>query len=311
MDILTHAYTLSQWILFFFIYCFIGWIWECCYVSVRVRKWTNRGFMRGPILPIYGSGAITMLFATLPVKDNIVLTFIVSLVAATILELFTGMAMEAIFKVRYWDYSECFLNYKGHICFKASMTWGTAGVLLVFLINKPIAVAVTAMPKNVSELIALFLTVVTSCDFGASFRTAMDVRELVIRLSESGERQIKRIEKRVDVMAAVYGDELGKLKKEYLERIEELKASSQDRIEELVEGGQEYAVRTLDKLLTLSDGQRRALGRFIDSNPETSSKHENISNILEHLKEFRRQQKSGTIVKKIQKSDMKTLREEK
>lgn len=303
MDILTHTYTLPQWILFFFIYCFIGWIWECCYVSVRVKKWTNRGFMRGPILPIYGSGAITLLFTTLPVRNNVILTFIVSLISATCLELVTGIVMEAIFKVRYWDYSECFLNFKGHICFKASMAWGIAGVLLVFFVNKPIARVVTSIPLNVAELIALLFTVTASCDFGASFRTAMDVRELVIRLSESGERQIKRIEKRVDVMAAVYGDEFGKLKKEYLNKIEEIRVTGQDRLEELVENGQEYAARTLDKFLQLSEGQRKVLRRFIDANPDTTSKHDGISNILEHLKVFGQHQKN--VLEKIDKHNIK------
>ena len=54
------AYTVSQWFLFFFIYCFIGWVWESCYVSAKSGKWVNRGFLHGPALPIYGSGAIVL-----------------------------------------------------------------------------------------------------------------------------------------------------------------------------------------------------------------------------------------------------------
>lgn len=58
--------------------------------------------MRGPFLPLYGSGAIIMLFVTIPVRDNVFLTFLFGAVGATILEYFTGAAMEALFKVRYW-----------------------------------------------------------------------------------------------------------------------------------------------------------------------------------------------------------------
>lgn len=54
------AYTVSQWLLFFYIYCFFGWVWECCYVSARKGKWVNRGFLHGPALPIYGSGAMVI-----------------------------------------------------------------------------------------------------------------------------------------------------------------------------------------------------------------------------------------------------------
>ena len=69
-------YTVSQWLIFFFIYCFLGWVWECCYVSVRKRKWVNRGFLHGPFLPIYGSGAIVILISTIAVKDIVPLVFL-------------------------------------------------------------------------------------------------------------------------------------------------------------------------------------------------------------------------------------------
>ena len=55
------SYHLTQWVLFFFIYSFIRWVWECCFVSVRKRRWVNRGFMYGPMLPIYGFGALAVL----------------------------------------------------------------------------------------------------------------------------------------------------------------------------------------------------------------------------------------------------------
>ena len=69
------AYTVSQWLLFFYIYCFFGWVWECCYVSARKGKWVNRGFLHGPALPIYGSGAMVILVSTIGVRDNIALIF--------------------------------------------------------------------------------------------------------------------------------------------------------------------------------------------------------------------------------------------
>ena len=70
-----YNYSISQWLLFFYIYCFIGWIWESCYVSVHEKKWVNRGFLHGPFLPIYGTGAIAILWATLPVANNYFLIF--------------------------------------------------------------------------------------------------------------------------------------------------------------------------------------------------------------------------------------------
>ena len=71
-----HAYYFSQWVLFFFIYSFIGWVWESCYVSVRKHRWVNRGFMPGPMLPLYGSGALVALVSTISVRENMALVFL-------------------------------------------------------------------------------------------------------------------------------------------------------------------------------------------------------------------------------------------
>ena len=100
-----NIYTVHQWVLLFYLYCFMGWIWESCYVSLKNHKWVNRGFLKGPLLPIYGSGAIVVLISTLVVQKNLVLVFIIGMIAATILEYITGALMEKLFHVRYWDYT--------------------------------------------------------------------------------------------------------------------------------------------------------------------------------------------------------------
>lgn len=110
------AYTVSQWFLFFFIYCFIGWVWESCYVSAKSGKWVNRGFLHGPALPIYGSGAIVILVSTIGVRESIPLIFLFGMISSTILEFVTGYCMERMFGVRYWDYSKKPFNLMGHIC---------------------------------------------------------------------------------------------------------------------------------------------------------------------------------------------------
>lgn len=94
-----YVYSLGQWLLFFFLYCFLGWVWESCYVSAKRRQWVNRGFLHGPMLPIYGTGAVIILLATIPVRDSLWLVFLLGMLAATALEYVTGAAMEALFKV--------------------------------------------------------------------------------------------------------------------------------------------------------------------------------------------------------------------
>ena len=90
--------------------------------------------MRGPFLPLYGSGGIMMLVVSKPYYENVILVFIAGCIGATALELITGIVMESLFKVRYWDYSHKFLNYKGHICLESTLFWGVLPVVFTHLL---------------------------------------------------------------------------------------------------------------------------------------------------------------------------------
>ena len=186
------GYTLSEWLLFFYIYCFIGWIWESCYVSARKRHWVNRGFLKGPLLPIYGSGAVVIL------------------AAATLLEYVTGAAMEALFKARYWDYTGEFLNLKGYICLKSSLCWGVMTLLLVYAVHPPLAELVTDLSPRIRYWASLILTALTAGDFATSFQAAMDFRNLLLR-TERLREELKALQARMDqleVQIAGAGEEL-------------------------------------------------------------------------------------------------------
>ena len=123
-------YTLYEWLLFFFFYCFFGWCFESTYVSICQKRLTNRGFMRGPFLPLYGTGAIMMLVVSKPFERYVPLVYLAGCVGATGLEYVTGVAMEALFAVRYWDYSHKRFNYKGHICLSSTLAWGALTVMV-------------------------------------------------------------------------------------------------------------------------------------------------------------------------------------
>lgn len=131
-------YGQSQWLLFFFTYSVLGWIRESLYVSTKERQWINRGFLYGPWLPIYGFGAIIILFLTLPVRKNLIWIFLLGMTGATVLEYVTGDVMERLFHVRYWDYSKQPLNVNGHICLGVSLAWGVFSILLVHFLHSPV-----------------------------------------------------------------------------------------------------------------------------------------------------------------------------
>lgn len=201
------VYTFSTWLLFFYFYCFLGWVWETCYVSVLKAKWVNRGFMRGPFLPIYGSGAVVILIFTLPFRTNAGLVFVVGMASATLLEYFTGVAMEKLFHVRYWDYSSKPLNLNGHICMLSSLTWGVFSVILTLYGHAPVERFVLGMNINALEGIVFALTVYISIDMAESVREAVNLKEALVSLEENNE-DFRRIQKRFEVASAFYGGEL-------------------------------------------------------------------------------------------------------
>ncbi len=197
-------YTFSTWLIFFYFYCFAGWVWETCYVSVKECKWVNRGFMHGPFLPIYGSGAIVVLIFTLPYRTNAVAVFFVGMISATILEYFTGAAMERLFHVRYWDYTGKPLNLNGYICIVSSLAWGIFSVILTLYGHEPVEEFVLGMNINVVEFLAFVLTVYISIDMAFSVREAVNLRDLLEGLEQSSE-EFRHLQKQVEVLYAFYG----------------------------------------------------------------------------------------------------------
>lgn len=187
--------------------------------------------MRGPFLPIYGSGAIMMLAASMPFRGNIVLTYISGMLGATALEYVTGVLMEALFKVRYWDYSRKRFHYKGHICLSSSIAWGFLTILMTEIIHTPIADAVLSMPESLFVLLTFALTVVLVIDFTLSFKAAMELRAELISM-EKVKEELHILQRRLDVIIAVADNAHEERKQERELRTEELIAHIKLRLEE-------------------------------------------------------------------------------
>ncbi len=227
-------YTIIQWIAFFLIYGFIGWCYESVYVSIKHKRWVNRGFMRGPFLPLYGSGAVVMLIVTIPFRDNLLFTYLAGCVGATALEYVTGVTMEALFKIRYWDYSNRKLNFQGHICLVATLAWGAFTILMTKGIHAPIERMVLEMPQIVVSVIVILVSVVCIVDFSLSFKAALDIRDVLIKLEEVRE-EMERMQKRLDVIIAFADDRKEQVVLNTYERLDELTDSLEERFSRIKE----------------------------------------------------------------------------
>lgn len=191
-----------KWLFFFYLYSFLGWCFESAYVSVRTKHLVNRGFMRGPFLPIYGSGAVMMLVVSSPFQDNLLLTYLAGCIGATALEYVTGRVTEALFRVRYWDYSGKFMNFQGHICLSSTIAWGFLTILMTEVIHRPIENMTELLPQGVLQAVTFLLMIYVSVDFALSFKAALDMRDILAGL-ENARREMERMQKRLDVVIAV------------------------------------------------------------------------------------------------------------
>lgn len=199
-------YTWYQWLLYFYIYCFFGWIFESCYVSMRKKKWVNRGFLHGPFLPIYGSGAVMMLFVSEPFKENLILTYFAGVVGATVLELLTGMVMESLFKIKYWDYSNQKFNFRGYICLSSSVAWGFLTIIMNEGIHPAILRLLVLVPKMWMDSLLAIVSACVFVDVCLSVRDAIDLRNVLIGI-ENMQHEALRLKRRADVVIAVMDQE--------------------------------------------------------------------------------------------------------
>ena len=115
------VYYVVHW---FFIYSILGWTIESVYMSFCNKKLTNRGFIRGPICPIYGVGALTVYFVLRPFAGNYLELFVFGSLMATAIEFCTAKIMIRVFGGVWWDYNEKPFNYQGIICLESSIVWG-------------------------------------------------------------------------------------------------------------------------------------------------------------------------------------------
>lgn len=281
------TYTFSTWLFFFYFYCFLGWIWETCYVSVLKGKWVNRGFMRGPFLPIYGSGAIVVLIFTLPFRTNPGLVFVVGMVSATILEYCTGVTMERMFHVRYWDYSNQRLNLNGHICVTSSLAWGVFSVILTLYGHTPVERIASHMNINVLEVIVFVLTVYISIDMAESIREAINLKEVLLSLEENNE-DFRRIQKHIEVVSAFYGGELKEKSEAGLRKINSALESGKEMYDKLGENGRMSKAAFMEKVN--SARTKKEYGRMhslLKRNPRAVSKmhEEAFSRFVEFTEE--------------------------
>ncbi|MCR5686022.1 MAG: hypothetical protein K6G81_11500 [Lachnospiraceae bacterium] len=129
------SYTLSHLAFFFIIYSTIGWCGEVMLATYNQRKFVNRGFLNGPVCPIYGVGGNVVILCLTPFMESLPALFFGSMLLTTVLELVVGWTLEKYFHQKWWDYDKEVLNFKGYICIRFSIIWGVACTLVMKVLH--------------------------------------------------------------------------------------------------------------------------------------------------------------------------------
>ncbi|MFS8630437.1 MAG: hypothetical protein LOD92_04635 [Bacillales bacterium] len=151
------SYTFVDYAWFFLIYAFLGWCTEVAYKAVTSGKFVNRGFLLGPLCPIYGFGMILLLIIFQPIKDNVILLFFGAIIITSALEFITGYILEKVFHHKWWDYSDVPFNIKGYICLKFSLAWGLAAVFVIHIVHPSVEKFVSFMNHPPGHLVLAIL----------------------------------------------------------------------------------------------------------------------------------------------------------
>jgi uncharacterized membrane protein len=165
---------------FFWIYSFLGWVWETTYVSLKQGRYVNRGFVNGPVCTIYGCGAVAVYLILLPLEENLLFLFLGGIVVATVLEYLTAVLMESIFHTSWWDYSDKKFNFQGRICLGASLGWGCFSVIL-FRVFQPVVENVVAFYSvKTGKILCVSTLLVYGVDFVTSAAAAFQLRSKLV-----------------------------------------------------------------------------------------------------------------------------------
>lgn len=182
-----------NYVLYFFLYSVIGWVGETIYCSIGEKKFVNRGFLTGPLCPIYGTGATVFGVCLMPFYEKygyskwyiILLVIVLGMILADIVEFLTSLIMEKLFNARWWDYSNEKFNIQGRICLKHTLYWGIATGIFIYIVHPFVTSQVQKLitPHQRNQILIMIL-IVFAFDLFFAVKGAFDIRKFMTKLNK-------------------------------------------------------------------------------------------------------------------------------
>ena len=263
----------------FFLYGFIGWGVEVVYAAIKTHKLVNRGFLCGPICPIYGFGMVGLIYSVslIPMPDSgsmsSVAIFFIGMILTTAIELVGGWALFKIYHIRWWDYSNCKYQINGRICLTNCIFFGLGCVLLCHVVNPPVLRWLMGIGPEYTVPVASFIFGLYIMDNVLSIRSAFQLSHRLDKL----QKLQQEIRQHLDEKAQLYGN-----------RVEELTVRLMNGLEK---ASDEYLQERMLRLAQLRSGADVFERRLLRSHPNLRSKrHGKLIDVL-------RQKKDGVVKK--------------
>lgn len=253
-------------LLCFFVYGFLGWCIEVAFAAVKQRKFVNRGFLNGPICPIYGIGVVSVVVILEPLMDNTALLYLGAVVLVTALEWITGFLLEKLFHHKWWDYSNMPMNLNGYVCVLFSFIWGIACMIIVKYIHPLIYHVLMLLPIWAGVLLLTILMLLMIAD---------------LYVTVTGILKMNRRMKKMEIIA----EELHNMSDHIGSTISKNALDSLDKTIDAKQKMEELKQKYKELLEGQSRVERRMLGAFPKMKPNRSEKQ------FEELKEFLQKKK--------------------
>lgn len=227
-------------IFYFAIYAFLGWCVEVAYAALNTGKFVNRGFLNGPVCPIYGFGVVFIIIMLTPIENNIFMLFIGATFITSFIEYMTGFVLEKVFHHRWWDYSNVPFNIRGYICLKFSLIWGIASIFVIKVVHSVVYDVVRFIPNLFGIILIVIIIISFLIDFIAAIQTVLKLNvrlrkidEISIQMRNKSDVLAKEISKNTIELKKVYDENSVEFKQKHEASIVQIKSKYEKEITEL------------------------------------------------------------------------------
>lgn len=186
MELSFRGMDIGQFLIWFFVYSFLGWVMECIVIRIQLGRWENRGFARLPFCVIYGFGVFFAMILFKPIEHNYVALYVVGALAATAFEYLTAIVMLKLFGHVWWNYEHLPFNYKGILCLESTLGWGVVALVVFGFFNNALQGLIMRIDSKVAVAIGGALLVMYLLDFTQNFIRRIDIgsEEVVVEECE-------------------------------------------------------------------------------------------------------------------------------